>query len=644
MATIGLCMIVRDVAAIITRCLDSVRRLVDFVMIEDTGSSDGTQDVIRDYIARVGLSGEVVDAPWQDFASNRSAALTRLRHHAEIDYALSIDAGDQIIYDEGFDADAFKAGLDMDLYDVRIRQLGFTFSRALICRNRMNFRYRGVLYEFMEPPPGPLSREAVTGLHIFSSSDGAGSKLADEFQRDTLILEQALAMEREKFLIAHYTFHLAQSCRRSGEIEKALENYLMRAKLGYSRDEVFRSLYAAAQLKEQLSLPEQAVIDAYLAAADAMPTHAEALHGASRFCRIKGRHEEGFQLANKGLAIGRPSDGVVIDWIYDYGLLDELAVTAYWSGHYRESLDACVQASAACPPYQRERIAVNARFALDKLTHGPDLKSEITSRHKAPEMPSDANISLRYHPSGEGVPPPQPIKLQVPGWSGEADKMVDGARPQPWHCRPYTDAATYGLELRFPGPFEYALSWEAGAIVCRRDGILLPNLDGFRFGAFSPNHYGAAFCIDIEVPTGFVLRIEPHPRFYTDGTGNVPAAIPGHIGPHWTNTLFIVFRNPVLNERHVFRPGLPYAQAFLVPDQAKYHAELMSQRDQHVRSTRTNSIKKYGRDIARNVWTDYTGRNVFDDKYKRLFRAFRAGGDALVEKEIAEAEERSREK
>jgi len=135
-------------------------------------------------------------------------------------------------------------------------------------------------------------------------------------------------------------------------------------------EEVFCALYVAAQLKEQLGLQEQEVIDAYLEAADAAPTRAEALHGASRFCRVKGRNEEGFQLARKGLAIGRPSNATdIASWLYDYGLLDELAVSGYWSGHYRESLDACVSilASAACPPDERERIAANARFALEKL-------------------------------------------------------------------------------------------------------------------------------------------------------------------------------------------------------------------------------------------------------------------------------------
>src|SRR5271170_520255 len=102
MKTIGLCMIVKNEAAVITRCLDSVRPLIDYVLIEDTGSSDGTQQIIQDYLQRNDLPGEVFEVSWQDFGTNRSLALTRLRETAKIDYALIMDADDRLVFDEGF--------------------------------------------------------------------------------------------------------------------------------------------------------------------------------------------------------------------------------------------------------------------------------------------------------------------------------------------------------------------------------------------------------------------------------------------------------------------------------------------------------------------------------------------------------------
>jgi len=254
-------------------------------------------------------------------------------------------------------------------------------------------------------------------------------------------------------------------------------------------------------------------------------------------------------------------------------------------------------------------------------------------------MQSDAKtVSLRYRPFYEGVPPPQPIRLEVPGWAGDADKMVDGATPQPWHCRPYADAAVYGLELRFADNAEWSVSQELDAIVFRKNGVPLHIRDIKRFAAAGKHHYGCAFSLDIEVPAGFVLRVESHPRFYTDRTGNVPAVVPGHIGPAWYDGQFIVFKNPLSNEVHRFRPGLPYAQVFLVPEQARYQAELMSLYDQHARHARRERIGEYTTVNAR-FWKSKDG-DWFNDTYKRLYKAHRLGGDALVEKEIVRPDER----
>ena len=50
--TVCLCMIVKNEAPVIARCLDSVRPLITHWVIVDTGSTDGTQDIIREHSAR----------------------------------------------------------------------------------------------------------------------------------------------------------------------------------------------------------------------------------------------------------------------------------------------------------------------------------------------------------------------------------------------------------------------------------------------------------------------------------------------------------------------------------------------------------------------------------------------------------------
>src|SRR4051812_41296350 len=102
MKSIGLCMIVKNETAVIERCLDSVRPLVDYVLIEDTGSTDGTQQLIREWLAKNNMPGEVIDEPWRDFAYNRSHVIAELRERDDVGYILIIDADDKVVIREGF--------------------------------------------------------------------------------------------------------------------------------------------------------------------------------------------------------------------------------------------------------------------------------------------------------------------------------------------------------------------------------------------------------------------------------------------------------------------------------------------------------------------------------------------------------------
>ena len=78
MKSVALSMIVKDESQVILRCLRSVRPLIDYMLIVDTGSTDGTQQIIQNYLQDERLDGEVIDAPWRDFAYNRTMALALL--------------------------------------------------------------------------------------------------------------------------------------------------------------------------------------------------------------------------------------------------------------------------------------------------------------------------------------------------------------------------------------------------------------------------------------------------------------------------------------------------------------------------------------------------------------------------------------
>ena len=73
MKTICLNMIVKNESKAIRKLLESVKNIIDYWVIFDTGSTDGTQDIIREFLQDI--PGELHERPWVDFAHNRNEAL-----------------------------------------------------------------------------------------------------------------------------------------------------------------------------------------------------------------------------------------------------------------------------------------------------------------------------------------------------------------------------------------------------------------------------------------------------------------------------------------------------------------------------------------------------------------------------------------
>jgi GR25 family glycosyltransferase involved in LPS biosynthesis/glycosyltransferase involved in cell wall biosynthesis len=378
--TICLSMIVKNEAPVIRRCLDSVRPIISHWLIVDTGSTDGTQDIIREHLKD--LPGELYQRPWQDFAHNRSEALALSRPYGE--YSLIIDADDTLALADDFQLPELTA----DSYVVDIHDSSVHYQRTQLVRNALPWRYQGVLHEYLTCEGAGPSGHLPIVMH--RNHDGARRKDPETYRRDVAILENALATEADPFLISRYRFYLAQSLRDCGEREKAEASYLQRAELGFWNEEIYVSLLEAGRLQEALGRDFDTVMQTYVRAMRIVPHRAEAAHAAALLCRLRARHAQGYELAKPALALldGPVPNGLFVQpWVYHYGLLDEYAINAYWSGHYLASLNACLRilAHPDCPQGDRKRVLDNAKFAADKLpgypTMGRRAEPDLIAQH-----------------------------------------------------------------------------------------------------------------------------------------------------------------------------------------------------------------------------------------------------------------------
>ena len=75
--TLCLNMIVKNESRIIERLMESVVGIIDSYCICDTGSTDDTIQIIRNYMSAHGKLGEVYEEPFKNFGYNRTHALER---------------------------------------------------------------------------------------------------------------------------------------------------------------------------------------------------------------------------------------------------------------------------------------------------------------------------------------------------------------------------------------------------------------------------------------------------------------------------------------------------------------------------------------------------------------------------------------
>ncbi len=366
---IGLCMIVKNESKIIERCLDSVKPMIDYVCVADTGSTDSTIEVINSWLIKNNMAGQVVSEPWKNFAHNRSFALAKLREQKDIDYALMIDADEILTYEDGFNIAEAKRNMKHDLYNINCKLGGSEYVRTTITKNNMPYYYRGVVHEFLDCREPIKTREMFNGICNIPLQDSARNENTQKFQNDARLLEDTLKTEADPFLISRYTFYLAQSYKDCGEQEKAIYWYNERAKQGFYNQEVYISLYKVAKLKEERAYPGDDIIQSYMRAYEICPGRIEALHDAISYCRRNGRNHQAFMMASYARSMPANRTGLFSqNWMWDYGIDDEYSITAYWTGHASEGIKVTEKLLKKIPEQQKPRILKNLEYLKAKLT------------------------------------------------------------------------------------------------------------------------------------------------------------------------------------------------------------------------------------------------------------------------------------
>ena len=187
--TICLSMIVKNESKIICRFLDSIKSIIDYACICDTGSTDDTINVINNYFETNNMKGKVITKEFVNFQENRNFVLNEAKKYG--DYLLFLDADMMLVNAEKID----KTKLKGEGYLILQKGGALSYYNLRLVPSNSNCEYIGVTHEFLSFDGPKINLDDV-----YINDVGDGGCKQDKFTRDELLLKKGLKDEPNNYL------------------------------------------------------------------------------------------------------------------------------------------------------------------------------------------------------------------------------------------------------------------------------------------------------------------------------------------------------------------------------------------------------------------------------------------------------------
>ena len=370
-------MIVKNESHVIEQTLNSIYKYIDYYVINDTGSTDNTREIIKSFFDSKNIKGEIIDHEfrtckchmnkykkydWFHFGWNRTYALNQCI--GKSDYILIMDADDIIVGDL-----PLPEKMTADSYEFKIGKY-FVYYRSQLIKNdkKYNWKYVGGLHEYLDGSIVKKTEKLDGDYYLDSRRLGSRSKEENKYMKDAQIFEELL---KDEPLNDRYMFYCAQSYFDSKNYESAIKFYEKRVKRKGFVEEVYYSLYRIGECKVLLKYSLKDIIQAFLRCHQYYPRRVEPLYEIIHLYRINNKFYEGYKFSQKALVIPYPKNDVlfVSKDIYDYKLYDEVALCAYYTEKYNEAYKLWdkVMKEKKYPMCEDSRMQSNLNFAKKQI-------------------------------------------------------------------------------------------------------------------------------------------------------------------------------------------------------------------------------------------------------------------------------------
>ena len=315
---------IKNEERIIKRCIMNALNIADAICISDTGSTDGTIDLLKEFLPSLNIPATFLQHEWQDFGHNRTLSFRSAQEYCktlgwnpELTYSLLLDADMNFVMTPSFTKDDLNAngyrikqqGPSIEYYNTRLIKIGYPWSCV------------GVTHEYWDGSNcNPLES-------IYINDIGDGGCKSDKFTRDERLLKKGLEDDPTN---CRYMFYLAQTLKDLKKLPESIEMYKRRTTAGGWFEEIWYSMYIISKLYHELGNLTEMEYWA-LKAYDINKNRSENIYFLTRIFRERSQHHKAWHYLQIGINITKPNEVLFLESdVYDHLFEYEKTILNYY--------------------------------------------------------------------------------------------------------------------------------------------------------------------------------------------------------------------------------------------------------------------------------------------------------------------------
>jgi glycosyltransferase involved in cell wall biosynthesis len=345
--------------------LESIKDSINDVFIYDTGSTDNTIEVIREFCKANNLNFHLKEGVFVNFCVSRNTMLDLAddEFKGEEKYFLLLDAHDEmqemgklVKFVEEYKGTCtgfyltqrWWGGNNLDSY----------FNVRMVKSHKM-WRYKGAVHEYIMCPGLEVDKRPekdvihrIEDIYIYQDRTSDDDKSANRFKRDKVLLYNEYIKDPHE---PRTLFYLAQTCSCLGQMSETYKYYLLRIKEIGFYEEIYQSYFRLGDIAQNLGHDWEESMNWYMRAYQHSQRAEPLVKIAEHYREYDFQNEKkpewhtSYMYANMACSLIFPVNQILfIDRrVYTYKRWHLLGISAFYVGRYKEGKEACLKAIEA---------------------------------------------------------------------------------------------------------------------------------------------------------------------------------------------------------------------------------------------------------------------------------------------------------